>query len=343
MAWTSIDDAASYHPKARKAGLEAWGFFVAAIVYSNKHLKDGFIARECLDDVWPWGGKLERIAQRLAQVELFDVVDGGWRIHNYLKYQRSRDEILAQRAADAERKKLAREQMPGKRPAGRRPDGDRTDAGQTPDGARHPDGIQTASEQRPALAYAGTRASAHASAGAFLSPPILSLPDPSLQQPNQSASVAGSSFHNRETLASVTREVGEALATPSRLTCTSDLRPVPATTTPPTMVDESLRFPDPNAENFNERDLERAVSEVRGTEWRIPTALHHRRQARETAALIMEFAHQGGYDPHAIARAAFDAWRKASKSIDPMVWCADWAGQLPPPPKTQEKWRDLEG
>ena len=148
---------------------------------------------------------------------------------------------------------------------------------------------------------------------------------------------------HRETLASVTREVGEALATPSRLTCTSDLRPVPATTTPPTLVDESLRFPDPDAENFNERDLERAVSEVRGTEWRIPTALHHRRQARETAALIMEFAHQGGYDPHAIARAAFDAWRKASKSIDPMVWCADWAGQLPPPPKPQEKWRDLEG
>lgn len=149
---------------------------------------------------------------------------------------------------------------------------------------------------------------------------------------------------SRETLASVSREVGETLATPSRLTCTSDLRPVPATTTPPTMVDESLRFPDPDAENFNERDLERAVSEVRGTEWRIPTALHHRRQARETAALIMAFAHQGGYDPHAIARAAYDEWRKASKSIDPMVWCADWAAKLPPPPpKPQEKWRDLEG
>jgi hypothetical protein len=148
---------------------------------------------------------------------------------------------------------------------------------------------------------------------------------------------------SRETLASVSREVAETLATHSRLTCTSDLRPVPATTTPPTMVDESLRFPDPDAENFNERDLERAVSEVRGTEWRIPTALHHRRQARETAALIMAFAHQGGYDPHAIARAAYDEWRKASKSIDPMVWCADWAAKLPPPPKPREPYRDLEG
>lgn len=147
---------------------------------------------------------------------------------------------------------------------------------------------------------------------------------------------------HRETLASVPREVGETLATPSRLTCTSDLRPVPATTTP-TTVDESLRFPDPDAENFNERDLERAVSDVRGTEWRIPTAPHHRRQARETAALIMAFAHKGGYDPHAIARAAYDEWRKASKSIDPMVWCADWAVKLPPPPKPKEKWRDLEG
>lgn len=163
---------------------------------------------------------------------------------------------------------------------------------------------------------------------------------PRIPAPSEAETPTKSDY--RETLASVPREVGETLAIPSRLTCTSDLRPVPATTTP-TTVDESLRFPDPDAENFNERDLERAVSDVRGTEWRIPTAPHHRRQARETAALIMAFAHKGGYDPHAIARAAYDEWRKASKSIDPMVWCADWAVKLPPPPKKQEKWRDLEG
>jgi hypothetical protein len=109
------------------------------------------------------------------------------------------------------------------------------------------------------------------------------------------------------------------------------------------LVDESLRFPEPDAEPFNERDLERAVSEVRGTTWKIPVASFHRRQARETAALIVAFAHQHDCDPHAVARAAYDAWQKASKSIDPMVWCANWAAKLPPPPKPKEPYRDLEG
>jgi hypothetical protein len=151
-----------------------------------------------------------------------------------------------------------------------------------------------------------------------------------------------------ESLASVSRGVDETLAIDSRLTCTSDLIPVPttptpATTTGPLMVDESLRFPEPGAEPFNERDLERAVSEVRGTTWKIPVASFHRRQARETAALIMAFAHEHDCDPHAVARAAYDAWQKASKSIDPMVWCANWAAKLPPPPKPKEPYRDLEG
>jgi hypothetical protein len=109
------------------------------------------------------------------------------------------------------------------------------------------------------------------------------------------------------------------------------------------VVDESLRFPEPGAEPFNERDLERAVSDVRGTTWKIPVASFHRRQARETAALIMAFAHEHDCDPHAVARAAYDAWQKASKSIDPMVWCANWAAKLPPPPKPKEPYRDLEG
>ena len=289
MPWTSIDDGASYHPKARKAGLEAWGFYVAAIVYSNKLLKDGFIAEDCLKDVWPWGGKLKQLAERLVMAKLFDPCEGGWRIHDYLQHQRSREDILAQRTAEAERKKAARAQSSGKRPAGVRPDAERTTPGLQLPSAQHPVGVREESERSPALACAGARAL----------PPHPFLPDE---------------------------------------------EPLPSlTTVAPVLVDASLRFPEPDAENFNERDLERAVSEVRGIEWKIPTALHHRRQARETAALIMAFAHEHDCDPHAVARAAYDGWRKASKSIDPMVWCADWAAKLPPPPKPKEPYRDLEG
>jgi len=289
MPWTSIDDGASYHPKARKAGLEAWGFYVASIVYSNKLLKDGFIAEDCLEDVWPWGGKLKQLAERLVMAKLFDPCEGGWRIHDYLQHQRSREDILAQRTAEAERKKAARAQLSGRRPAGVRPDAERTTAGLQPPSAQHPVGVREESERSPALACASARAL----------PPHPFLPD------------------------------REPIPNPSPVA--------------PVLVDESLRFPEPDARPFNERDLEIAVSDVRGTDWRLPTAPHHRRQARETAALIMVFAYEHDCDPHAVARAAYDGWRKASKSIDPMVWCSDWAAKLPPPPKPKEVWRDLEG
>jgi hypothetical protein len=159
--------------------------------------------------------------------------------------------------------------------------------------------------------------------------------------------VARDNDASRENVARESHPRASPSPSPSRSQPTPPPSPVPAQPAPPSvtevLVDESLRFPEPDAENFNERDLEIAVSDVRGTEWRIPTAPHHRRQARETAALIMVFAYEHDCDPHAVARAAYDGWRKASKSIDPMVWCADWAAKLPPPPKPKEPYRDLEG
>lgn len=98
------------------------------------------------------------------------------------------------------------------------------------------------------------------------------------------------------------------------------------------VVDESLRFPEPGAANFNTRDLERAVLDVRGTEWRIPSARHHQRQAAETAAHIMSFAAARDLDPCEVARRAFAGWLASQKSVDPMVWCANWASALPAPP-----------
>lgn len=149
---------------------------------------------------------------------------------------------------------------------------------------------------------------------------------------------------HRETLASVPREVGEALATPSRLTCTSDLRPVPANTTQPPPVADS---------SFNRRVLERVVGEVRGRPWSVPKqrfAMAARadevvEEIREMAARLSNA--QLEVTPDDLCAAAFERWveyrEKRNESTQPHLWLDDWAGQLPPPPKPKEVWRDLEG
>jgi hypothetical protein len=150
MAWAKIDDASSYHPKARRAGLEAWGLYVASIVYSTKLLKDGVIASDALADVWPWGGNLRKLANRLVAAGLWDTADGGgWTIHDYLDHQSSRADVLAARAAESERKRLARGQPSKQRPTGQPPDGARTDMGRRADSGARPEGVPRA--RAPAL------------------------------------------------------------------------------------------------------------------------------------------------------------------------------------------------
>lgn len=101
------------------------------------------------------------------------------------------------------------------------------------------------------------------------------------------------------------------------------------------VVGESLRFQEADTQNFNRRDLERAVSDARGADWRVPVATFHVRQADETAAQIMAAAAKTKSDPHLLARRAFKGWLESQKSVDPMTWCANWSAALPPvaPPR----------
>jgi len=149
------------------------------------------------------------------------------------------------------------------------------------------------------------------------------LPDVACDSLSTSANVARESPPRARALGSPSPSPSPSLPNPQPLVSIAPLALV---------VDESLRFPEPGAVNFNTRDLERAVLDVRGTEWRIPSARHHQRQAAETAAHIMSFAAAQNLNPCEVARRAFAGWLASQKSVDPMVWCANWASALPAPP-----------
>lgn len=105
LSWVKIDDGFSDHPKVASVGLAGKGLYVSGLCYCNRQLTDGEIPMTSL--VMVSGLALRQaqlLADRLVEANLWDRTALGYRIHDYLKYQDSRDKILEKRAKDLARK-----------------------------------------------------------------------------------------------------------------------------------------------------------------------------------------------------------------------------------------------
>lgn len=102
MPWVRLDDGFADHPKLEQAGpLAAW-LHVAALCYCARHLTDGCIPKPKalrLTDV-------PRPAQRvdaLLAAGLWEDEGDHYRVHDYLEFQPSREQVEADRAAARDR------------------------------------------------------------------------------------------------------------------------------------------------------------------------------------------------------------------------------------------------
>ena len=95
MAWARIDDNFFSHPKVRKAGKDAVMLYMAALCHCNAYLTEGFIADEVLEliGVQAFQTQPKKLAEQLVECELINRVEGGYQIHDYLKYNYSRDKV----------------------------------------------------------------------------------------------------------------------------------------------------------------------------------------------------------------------------------------------------------
>jgi hypothetical protein len=113
MPWIRLDDQFPDHPKVIDAGpLAAW-LYVCGIGYCNRLLTDGHIPSgqvRKLADVDNAG----ELAATLVRVGLWEEVEGGYRIHDYLDYQPSAEQVKAERAATARRQHEWRERNKGR-------------------------------------------------------------------------------------------------------------------------------------------------------------------------------------------------------------------------------------
>lgn len=101
MSWLRFDDKARTHPKLLKAGPVAGWVWFCGMGYSSEHRLDGFLPQEAL--VTFSVSKVEREAERLISVGLWERVEGGYRIHDYHDYNPSKRQLQARQARNTER------------------------------------------------------------------------------------------------------------------------------------------------------------------------------------------------------------------------------------------------
>ncbi len=107
MSWVKIDDQFTDHPKIVQVGpLAAW-LYVCSLTYASRYLTDGFIPQaqvRRLADV----SNATSLAEKLVDVGLWDRVDGGFTVHDYLEYNPTAEKVKAERDAAKERMKNKR-------------------------------------------------------------------------------------------------------------------------------------------------------------------------------------------------------------------------------------------
>lgn len=98
MAWVKIDDQAPRNKKLLTAGPAAAWMWVCGIAHCQAHLSEGFIAEIAIPMIGVAGaGRSRKLAEVLVGVGLFERVDGGYLVHDYLDFNETREEAVARK------------------------------------------------------------------------------------------------------------------------------------------------------------------------------------------------------------------------------------------------------
>jgi hypothetical protein len=109
MPWFRIDDGLWGHPKWLATPNAARGVWTTAGAWSSANLTDGFVPRHVLRSL----GGTPKDAAALVSSRLWEVVEGGWQIHDFLDWNPSREKVEADRAAARKRVADARAKKAG--------------------------------------------------------------------------------------------------------------------------------------------------------------------------------------------------------------------------------------
>jgi len=94
MAWMKVETSVSRNRKFVKAGPGPSWLWLCGLAYSKESLTDGFIPDEALEFLGVRSAR--NLVKHLVSAGLWDVVDGGWRIHDYFDHNKSAADVKAE-------------------------------------------------------------------------------------------------------------------------------------------------------------------------------------------------------------------------------------------------------
>ena len=110
MTWVRLDDDFYHHPKVLKAGPLCIAMQVAGLCYCNHYLTDGFIPESSVSNLLnienARDSEYKTIVSKLVACEMWEPVEGGYQIHDFLDYQPSKEQVLEERSITQTRKAL---------------------------------------------------------------------------------------------------------------------------------------------------------------------------------------------------------------------------------------------
>lgn len=94
MTWAKLDDGFHCHPKVMPVGMAARGLWATAASWVGDHLTDGVIPKAVVKAM---GKNTMRMAAELVVAELWIESEQSFTFSQWLKYNRSREQVLAER------------------------------------------------------------------------------------------------------------------------------------------------------------------------------------------------------------------------------------------------------
>lgn len=91
MAWIRVESSVARNRKFVKAGPGPSWLWLCGLAYCQEGLTDGFIPTEAIDFL---GVKSARhMVKHLVSAGLWDAIDGGWQVHDYLDHNKPASEV----------------------------------------------------------------------------------------------------------------------------------------------------------------------------------------------------------------------------------------------------------
>lgn len=105
--WVKLDDNLVQHPKVLQLDAAAFALYIAGLCWSAKYETDGRIPWRAVRTLSPHVEDTESAVDALLSSGLWEHGEDGYRIHDFLEYQFSKEQNEARRKADAERQARA--------------------------------------------------------------------------------------------------------------------------------------------------------------------------------------------------------------------------------------------